>query len=528
MKNSIQKQLKRAVCGSMVAASLASLSLASHAVNLSPDQSGQVLIYPYYTTRNGFVTSFSIVNSSPAQTKVLNLNFYEGRAGALVMSFHVWLAPRDTWTASIVDRGDGAAIYTTDGSCSTPTVGNSSATAAPFSNFFYTGNVSGAIADNAGTSLDRTREGYWEVFEMGVIANGADGSSAPATSTGTALANAAAPGPSGAAVNCSIVQVNLTNPNGTDILSPQGGLTGSYTLINAATGTEFAQKAVALQNFFIPSGGSRTGLYSLPGTGLPDLSSVSPARSMIVGPTTTSGTESIAVTDWVAEGGSAIDAVTAVLMAGSLSSDFDIGTGLKSELVVTMPTKRFYVRPVSSAAAQQAPTSAAGPFTSTFASATTGAARSCDATFAQLADRGGAVKATTWDGGASGPSLCWSTSTLTFAREGDALASASVFGSATGSKATVPQGTAQGQLLLWPTTSAGFDANAGPGQTFVAGSGSVPAGTNGTTGGLRNLAPGSNRYRGLPVIGFVATQAILSGQGYGGLFNSTRGLNIAP
>ena len=58
----------------------------------------------------------------------LDAPFQEAKAGATVMSFNIWLRPRDSWNASIIDRGPGAGIYTTDPSCTSPQVPGTTAT----------------------------------------------------------------------------------------------------------------------------------------------------------------------------------------------------------------------------------------------------------------------------------------------------------------------------------------------------------------------------------------------------------------
>jgi hypothetical protein len=70
-------------------------ALPTGAVNLSTDGTGQVLLYPYYTTRNGFVTSLTVVNGNTFHTKVAKVRFREGKNSAPVLEFNLWLSPRD-------------------------------------------------------------------------------------------------------------------------------------------------------------------------------------------------------------------------------------------------------------------------------------------------------------------------------------------------------------------------------------------------------------------------------------------------
>jgi hypothetical protein len=94
---------------------------------------------------------------------------------------------------------------------------------------------------------------------------------------------------------------------------------------------------------------------------------------------------------------------------------------------------------------------------------------------------------------------------------------------------------ASGWIALWPTRVQVAPAPNSAGQVVIEG-GSQPGGgyiyditaTDDASGGLRNLVAGGNRYRGLPVIGFAATQALIGGQGYGGIFAHKYLVNVAP
>ena len=93
-------------------AGLSTLGLAgaAEAVMVNPNGLGQVLIYPYYTVRNGynlggvsaapFNTLLSIVNTTNS-TKAVKVRFREGKASAEVLDFNVFLSPYDMWTAAV-------------------------------------------------------------------------------------------------------------------------------------------------------------------------------------------------------------------------------------------------------------------------------------------------------------------------------------------------------------------------------------------------------------------------------------------
>ena len=82
-----------------------------------------------------------------------------------MLDFNLYLSAHDVWTAGILPTADGAGIVTFDKSCTTPVVSSNPASPTPFVNFAYTG----TNADGATASLDRTREGYVEIIEMGDV-----------------------------------------------------------------------------------------------------------------------------------------------------------------------------------------------------------------------------------------------------------------------------------------------------------------------------------------------------------------------
>ena len=92
-------------------------------VSLNPEGIGQVLIYPYYTTRAGWTTLLSIVNNDAANGKAIKLRFLEGKNGAPVASLNVFLAADDVWTGAVVagsSEDQPAMLVSNDGSCTWP------------------------------------------------------------------------------------------------------------------------------------------------------------------------------------------------------------------------------------------------------------------------------------------------------------------------------------------------------------------------------------------------------------------------
>ncbi len=149
----------------------------AEAVHVNPDGLGQVLIYPYYTARQTpsdatfpnaqYNTLLSVVNST-ASAKAVKVRFLESLNSREVLDFNLYLSHNDVWTAGIVPTSDGAGVVTYDKSCTTPPL--TAGTVYPF----VASQFSGSNADGADSSLDRTREGYIEIIEMGDIVAGSD------------------------------------------------------------------------------------------------------------------------------------------------------------------------------------------------------------------------------------------------------------------------------------------------------------------------------------------------------------------
>ncbi len=301
---------------------------AAQAVNVNPDGLGQALIYPYYTT-NGLGTNgttapynslLSVVNTT-ASGKVVKVRFLEGRNSKEVLDFNLWLSPFDVWTAAIIPSGTGAGIFTTDLSCTTPTVSASGASPTNFVNFAFVG-------DGERQSLDRTKEGYVEIIEMGNV-------------TGGTLANIthAQPSPPGVPPGCGKLPTDVIPP--TDLTAGQGGLFGGISLVNVLAGGDITENAVALASF---CSAPCTTLWAAAGSIQPNLTQVNPKLSVVFNNTTVVSTAWNATVPLSAPPAQPQDPVSAVLMVNDVYNEFVLDPGTKSgtDWVVTMPTKAFY------------------------------------------------------------------------------------------------------------------------------------------------------------------------------------------
>jgi hypothetical protein len=310
----------------------------AQAIYLNPQGEGQALIYPYYTVRstngNAFNTFISVMHhdgdwlanaARPSRGKVLRVKFREGRNAREVASFNLYLSPNDVWTAALIPTADGTSLITADTSCTNPAF---AASAIPglrelaFSSQQY----SGANSDGGEQGLDRTREGYVEIFEMANLS----GIAAAAVTHNSA----------GFPANCGLVQgatVNLPS-----ISAPSGGLSGTATLINVANGMDFTANAEALDDVF---SGTLYRTYTDP---YPDWNASQVKRISHI---TANGRQYRL--DWAI----AVDAVSSVLTRSNVMNEYirDSNTQSQTDWVVTFPTRRLHVNNFGTAAPFTAP-----------------------------------------------------------------------------------------------------------------------------------------------------------------------------
>jgi len=483
---------KKSLYAALAGASALGVTGAAQAVNVNPDGLGQVLIYSYYTTQDKvpgapFSSLLSVVNST-ASVKAVKVRFLEGKNSQEVLDFNLFLSPKDVWTAAVLamphvtgDTTYGAGVATYDKSCTVPVVSNNALAPTGFVNYLFADDLD----DLAGEGLDRTREGYVEIIEMGV--------------------------PTDPGVVKSITHVNgvppctgLTALTGTPMAAPNGGLFGGMTLINVLAGEDYTEDAVAIENF------RTTGKYDDPGSVKPDLADVS-TNALVIG-----GSSSAVIIESQI-GARSIDMISALLMHDHVYNEFVLDSGTKSgtDWVVTMPTKRYYYsRNTDPATADTDSYLVEKLFQRNFT-----ANGACDDILLNLFDREEAVQRV--DVGFSPPkpgqkanTLCWEANVITFTNA--AGAATSVLGSK--NNRAIPylyqNGWADLQFPLIPGSPLVHELFL-PNTTITSLSGTRTTGTA--------------TYLGLPVIGFAAISfqnGTLTGPGAVGLIQSQYGGNF--
>ncbi|AUM00947.1 hypothetical protein B4966_12835 [Rhodocyclaceae bacterium] len=340
--------MKKKLLASVIAAGLG-FAGAAQAVYVNSDGTGQVLLYPYYTvqqTENGQWDTYVHIVNTTDQAKAVKVRVLEGMNSQEVLDFNLYLSPQDVWTGVIVRTAQGAALRTSDTSCTVGDIVGRPNSQVDFRNFLFD------VAGETQRGLDRTREGYIEVIEMGELRG--------------ALAAAATHGANGRPTNCAAIRAEAINGNSdlnnrssnTVIDTPTGGLYGFSTLINVEEGRATTVDAVALDGFF-ESGGVRH-LHYEPGDELPSLTQVNTDAIVF--------RNGAAVTYGLGTGRTTqVDAVSAVLTHAAVANDYMVEDAVlgQTDWVITFPTKRFYVNGASAPLA---------PFTTRW----TGANRSCD------------------------------------------------------------------------------------------------------------------------------------------------------
>lgn len=312
--------------------------LLAQAVSLNPKGLGEVLVYPYYSANANKTTLISITNTT-AHGKAVKLRFHEGYDGRDVLDFNAYLTPYGTWTGSVVANGSGpdapASIVTgDDASCTvpafTPSPGNAAMKSLDFTDASYAGanTADGPTGQSDGgpVTLDRTREGHFDVIEMGEVINGSHGSLDAITE----------------AANCAQIigawaAGGYWNTDATaDLSPPTGGLYGEAAIIDVAQGTLYPMAPAAIEGF------SSTVQHSAPDSAAPDLDTASANASGVVSAFVPYQGRMLQL-----DYRNPIDAISALFMTDTLYNDFstDASIGARSDWIVTAPTKRFYVDP---------------------------------------------------------------------------------------------------------------------------------------------------------------------------------------
>jgi hypothetical protein len=326
--------IARNVC---VAAALASVLLAtpSEAVRVSTTGMGQVLLFPYYTVQNDNVSLISLVNTT-TQGKAVRLNLRDARGGFVVAQLNVYLSAKDVWTAAIVGSSDSVRLISNDLSCTAPLVTIASG-GLPLTQLAFTPPSGAAPVP----SPESRREGYVEVIEMATIPN--------TTPTGVSIThvNGIAPCNRGSVTSVSF------EPPAVDLKAPSGGLTGTLSIVNVGQGMLVSTAPTALENFWLTGPGASAPRVWPANSTQPGLDSGGDRDAYLHADSAFYSANAITST---ARFASSLDAVSAVLMTGVVSSEYATTTDntIATTTVITLPTKPYYIRRANTSPFQNA------------------------------------------------------------------------------------------------------------------------------------------------------------------------------
>jgi hypothetical protein len=358
-KNKLFSAMAAAIVG------VAGIANMSNAININPDGSGQVLIYPYYTIDGGNDTLISVVNTAN-EVKAVKVRFHDSFNSNEPLDFHLYLSPFDVWTG-VVTRGANdngtqlPILFTNDTSCTVPDIRtNAQLPQLADGTRFVT--FSSAVMNSPAAAA---RSGYIEMLEMGVVNDvGGGGPGQPLFIPATwathvngvpdncdalvnAWANVTWTAGSGRGIwalqqNTPIPAMNIGGSVG--ITRPTGGLFGSGLVINGSTGRNVSYAATALEGFnFTTVSGN---MHANPTDTRPNIATYGQGpqqANIFVGGRLVSST--FGGVNPAGESTGQVEAVSALLAAENVVNEFAFSVGstaFTTEWVITFPTKRFH------------------------------------------------------------------------------------------------------------------------------------------------------------------------------------------
>ena len=139
-----------------VAAAVATVASGAVAQMMSPNETGDMAIVPYYTVNDGKNTGIHIINTTD-RTQVVKVRLRRGSDSKDALDFNLVMSPYDEWTANIGAGGStGVVVNTNDNTCTVPA--------------FPEGG-----AEMPDTYADGATEGYVEIIGMAQVASLAQG-----------------------------------------------------------------------------------------------------------------------------------------------------------------------------------------------------------------------------------------------------------------------------------------------------------------------------------------------------------------
>lgn len=303
------------------------ISTVTDAVRISSTDTGEVLIFPYYTVNNNFNTLINLTNTTD-QAKALRVRFREAANAREVFTFNLYLGPNDAWVGAvvkgIVQKEESTKLITNDSSCTVPLINDSSSSVSEafFNNSHYTGDMQ----DVYGESNHRMLEGFIEVIEMGVLSGeSADAVTIPSDGSGPDCMRLVDAWSANADDNYWLQDSSI------DVSAPSGGLIGNIVLINVIEGLSINEKATALNDF------SEEIMHFSADNNAPNLTDADPVSTVKQQGQT-----------YESQWSTGFEAVSSVLMAKSLNAEYalDEEISAKTDWLITFPTSQYHTDPL--------------------------------------------------------------------------------------------------------------------------------------------------------------------------------------
>jgi hypothetical protein len=381
------KTLARAKLAAAIGTALTAVALSTPvmAVSHSDTGLGEVGLIPYYTSRDGYVTNISVVNTSDVYVAAFKIRFLEGANSRDARDFNVFLSPNDVWTATVSLGENGMPyIQTVDTTCTAPSVvvprpGESIAAQRQrgfvvvgqtpdgrdikqldFTNIAYAG---GSIypPDGGPTDIERTQDGHVEIIAMGV----ADPTESPLAARAVhgptldcaALANVYEPvaatitvtgsGPLECNLDTPLVPGDVIGGNiafQAEFCEPLNVLKVAADIMRVDQGVSTGMPVSMLSNFFNPD---TVEILTAPAAldQMQDPVRADPSMDWALPPLSVQVANGVPVVETFSPPLRPVDAVSSLFAATAVLNEYAIGGAAQAQnaWVVTFPTKHLYV-----------------------------------------------------------------------------------------------------------------------------------------------------------------------------------------
>jgi hypothetical protein len=309
--------VKNLLAAAVVAASMP--ATAQQSINNSA--TGQVILYPFYSTEGGGNTLLHVSNTTDS-AKAVKVRLMEGVSSSVVLEFNLYLPAHGTF-ASAINEDAAPSISTTSDACTVPMLGTANGDYDGYTKELFDGStlrvqplVPYQFESDKDNALSRLAVGHAEVIEMGVVDDDIDVTDCDA-------------------IGKLWLTGDWSGSGGGDstIGSPVGGLMGSSVFINPNDAYSLAIYPAAID------GWAKEGVnyHAGAGTLLPTLDQGVRKASLWDG-------SDFVELDYSTNEKGAVMAMSALLATSVVAGEFTVETSIaaESDMVVTFPLKKYF------------------------------------------------------------------------------------------------------------------------------------------------------------------------------------------